>query len=62
MPPNTVGTYGRTRAVQTAGDKKNVIRAIQIAEGHIACFGTRPVSECPEISCIWRLDCRQIAH
>jgi len=50
MTIKSVETHDRTEALHTAGEKKTIIRAIQTAEGHIDCFGTRPTADCPEKS------------
>ncbi|MBL0226654.1 MAG: SAP domain-containing protein [Geobacteraceae bacterium] len=52
----------RARGVIPLGSKLEIIRAIQTAEGYQACFATRPVADCPEISCLWRHDCLQQAR
>ncbi len=38
--------------------KESVIRAIQIAEGYQACFGTQLVATCGQKACCWRPECR----
>ncbi|NTV48766.1 MAG: SAP domain-containing protein [Geobacteraceae bacterium] len=57
MTLKEVKNYAKVRGVKPEGTKSNIIRAIQAAEGYLACFGTRPVAECPEESCLWRQDC-----
>lgn len=37
--------------------KENIIRAIQKAEGNVACFGTASGGVCDQINCLWREDC-----
>jgi len=37
--------------------KKNIIRAIQRAEGNFDCFGTATAGICDQINCLWRDDC-----
>jgi len=36
--------------------KADMIRAIQVAEGNLPCFGTAP-GYCDQIDCLWRDDC-----
>ena len=36
--------------------KKELIRAIQSAEGNVACFDTEK-SDCDQLICCWREDC-----
>lgn len=38
--------------------KKDLIRAIQKAEGNFDCFG-KADKNCSQISCLWRVDCLQ---
>lgn len=57
-----VRKYAQARGVKPEGDKMSIIRAIQSNEGYTACFGTRPVSECPELTCLWRQDCSNLTH
>jgi hypothetical protein len=38
-------------------NKTELIRAIQIAEGHSECFATKHITGCEEIDCSWRGDC-----
>ena len=37
--------------------KTGMIRAIQLAEGHQACFDTGKSIECGQDNCLWRGDC-----
>lgn len=39
-------------------DKTSLIRAIQKAEGNNPCFSTKPLSECDQVNCLWREDCK----
>lgn len=39
-------------------NKTDLIRAIQKAEGHNACFATSSVQTCGQINCLWRADCK----
>ncbi|MBU0484194.1 MAG: SAP domain-containing protein [Proteobacteria bacterium] len=36
--------------------KEDLIRAIQIAEGNDACFGSNN-KQCPQMDCCWRDEC-----
>jgi hypothetical protein len=38
-------------------NKKELIRAIQQAEGNSPCFGSNRVNECGQFNCLWREDC-----
>jgi hypothetical protein len=38
-------------------EKKELIRAIQKAEGFNPCFSTKPADQCDQMSCLWREDC-----
>jgi hypothetical protein len=38
-------------------NKTELIRAIQIVEGHSECFATKHITECEAIDCSWRGDC-----
>lgn len=40
--------------------KPDLIRAIQMAEGNIPCFGTERCDYCRELSCLWRADCVEL--
>jgi hypothetical protein len=43
--------------LNTQGMKKvELIRAIQAAEGNVACFDTEK-SDCDQFACCWRKDC-----
>ncbi len=59
MTLKDVKDYARTKGVKSQGTKMDIIRAIQTAEGFMACFGTRPAAGCQELSCLWRQDCLQ---
>jgi hypothetical protein len=37
--------------------KPDMIRAIQLAENNIDCYGTARVEICGEETCLWRKDC-----
>ena len=37
--------------------KVDLIRAIQLAEGNQACFGTGRAQQCGQKECAWREDC-----
>jgi hypothetical protein len=37
--------------------KPDMIRAIQLAENNIDCYGTARVEICVEETCLWRKDC-----
>ena len=37
--------------------KEDIIRAIQVAEGFQACFGTQLVETCGQKGCCWRDEC-----
>jgi hypothetical protein len=39
--------------------KSELVRAIQLAEGNLACFATDRFADCQEHSCMWREDCGQ---
>ena len=46
------------KGVKPAKMKKDeLIRAIQTAEGNIACFATEAADGCPEAGCLWKSDC-----
>ena len=38
--------------------KDELIRAIQVEEGNILCFGIGKASECGQSMCLWRGDCK----
>ena len=38
--------------------KESIIRAIQIADGFQACFGTSTVATCGQAACCWRDECQ----
>lgn len=38
-------------------NKADLIRAIQTAEGNVACFASGRASQCGQNSCLWRGDC-----
>jgi hypothetical protein len=38
-------------------DKRELVRAIQKAEGNNDCFATPYVRECNQMNCLWREDC-----
>ncbi len=60
MRLNEVKQHALSKGVLPLGSKIDIIRAIQVAEGYQPCFGTRRVAECPEETCLWRLDCLQL--
>jgi hypothetical protein len=37
--------------------KPHLIRAIQRAENNIECYGTKRVTNCQEMACLWKSDC-----
>ena len=37
---------------------KDLIRAIQKAEGNSDCFATMHVNDCNQMNCLWRDDCK----
>jgi hypothetical protein len=39
--------------------QKDLIRAIQRAEGNHACFATSSVQTCGQVNCLWRADCEE---
>lgn len=41
--------------------KKQLIKAIQAAEGNFDCFATARNDECDQVNCCWRLDCFEAA-
>jgi hypothetical protein len=41
--------------------KKQLIKAIQTAEGNFDCFSTARNKECDQVDCCWRLDCFEAA-
>jgi hypothetical protein len=41
----------------TSMNKTELIRAIQIADGHSECFATKHITGCEQIDCSWRGDC-----
>ncbi len=41
--------FALEKGVEPLGSKMEIIRAIQVAEGYQACFGTRPIADCPEM-------------
>jgi len=38
-------------------NKRDLIRAIQAAEGNNVCFATASVQTCGQMHCLWRADC-----
>jgi hypothetical protein len=43
--------------ISGAEKKKELIKAIQKAEGNFDCFGTALTGECDQFNCLWRSDC-----
>jgi len=39
--------------------KKELIRAIQAAEGNPTCYGSDRKTRCPETICLWEVDCKR---
>jgi hypothetical protein len=37
--------------------KDELIRAIQLGEGNVPCFGIGKATECGQSTCLWREDC-----
>ena len=37
--------------------KDELIRAIQVEEGNVPCFGAGKAAECGQSVCLWREDC-----
>ena len=62
MTLKEVKKYALAKGVQPLGNKMSIIRSIQAAEGFVECFGTRPIADCPEMSCLWRQDCLQLTQ
>ena len=52
--------FALEKGVEPLGSKMEIIRAIQVAEGYQACFGTRPIADCPETDCLWHQDCLRL--
>jgi hypothetical protein len=52
--------YARTKGVNPGKMKKReLIRAIQAAEGNPTCFGSERKMQCPETQCLWEPDCKR---
>jgi hypothetical protein len=39
-------------------NKRDLVRAIQKAEGNSDCFATTHVNGCNQVNCLWRDDCQ----
>jgi hypothetical protein len=40
--------------------KRELIRAIQKAEGYSECFATKNITRCDQLDCSWRGDCVRV--
>jgi hypothetical protein len=40
-------------------NKTDLIIAIQIVEGHEACFATSSAQICSQLNCLWSSDCKE---
>ena len=58
MKLQEVKKIAKTMGMETVKvTKEELIRAIQVEEGNVPCFGTGRVTECGQQSCLWRDDC-----
>ncbi len=60
MTIQEVREIANRKGVETGKLKKTIlIRAIQKVEGYSDCFATLYVSDCNQINCLWRGDCKK---
>lgn len=58
MKLNEVKKIAKVMGLETARvTKEKLVRAIQVEEGNIPCFGTGRATECGQQNCLWREDC-----
>ena len=58
MEFNRIRKLAKEMGINTYRMKKaDIIRAIQRSENNPDCYGTERVTECGEVSCLWREDC-----
>lgn len=59
MKIEEIKEIAKQKGVKTGKMKKSeIVRAVQAAEGNIACFDTGTATECGQANCLWRADCR----
>ena len=59
MKADEIKEIAKKRGVKTGKMKKSeIIRAIQESEGNPTCFDTGQASECSQMNCLWREDCK----
>jgi hypothetical protein len=60
MKVTEIKKYARGKGVAPGTmKKKELIRAIQAAEGNPACYGSERKANCPERTCLWEMDCKR---
>ncbi len=61
MTMDEIREFARALEIQSVSvfdNKEDLIRTIQLAEGHSDCFGRMP--DCSETSCTWYEDCPEM--
>ena len=52
--------YAKSKGVSPGKmKKKELVRAIQAAEGNPTCYGSDRKTHCPETACLWEVDCKR---
>ncbi len=60
MNVTEIKKYAKGKGVEAGTmKKKELIRAIQAAEGNPTCYGSERKFSCPEIKCLWETDCKK---
>ena len=58
MKMQEVREIAKKMGIKTANMKKaDIIRAVQLAEGNVDCYGSGKSAGCGQDNCIWREDC-----
>ena len=58
MKIQDIRTIARRLEIKTNGQPKaDLIRSIQLREGHFDCYGSAGNGECDQSGCLWRDDC-----
>jgi hypothetical protein len=58
MKVDEIREIAKKRGLKPGKQKKaELVRAIQDAEGNVACYSTRKSGECGQDGCLWRDDC-----
>ena len=62
MQINKIKTIAKQHGVKVSKLKKaELIKKIQLAEGHFDCFGSPAEGYCDQEECLWRSDCIKTA-